>query len=178
MIANTINGKIKTFSKIPKVFELKPNIFGYDKLNESVHYADGFRELIKPILEANQYLTTIYFDDKDDVFTYNIENYTPEEIRLKENDDEYIKYQNRVAVGKDRYLKLCGEFRVSRDKGEITQEFYELLEDVLEPIRTEIVNGQFITAKRKLIVIGSELITEEFYNRFLNTIEQDIQELY
>ena len=33
-------------------------------------------------------------------------------------------------------------------------------------------------AKRKLIVIGSELITEEFYNRFLNTIEQDIQELY
>ncbi len=178
MIANNINGTIKVFNSIPKVFELKPNIFGYDKLDTSVHYADGFRELITPTLEENQYLTTIYFDDKEDIFTYNVETYTPEEIRLKENDDEYIKYLNRVAVGKDRYLKLCGEFRVSRDKGEISQEFYELLEDTLEPIRTEIVNGQFITAKRKLIVIGSELITEQFYNRFLNTIEQDIEELY
>ena len=178
MIANRINGTIKTFSKIPKVFELKPNVFGYDKLDTSVHYADGFRELLTPVLEVNQYLTTIYFDVDNDIYTYNIKTYTPEEIRLKENDDEYIKYQNRVAVGKDRYLKLCGEFRVSRDKGEITQEFYELLEDTLEPIRTEIVNGQFITAKRKLIVIGSDLITEQFYDRFLNTIEQDIDELY
>ena len=33
MIANTINGTIKTFSKIPKVFSLKPNVFGYDKLD-------------------------------------------------------------------------------------------------------------------------------------------------
>ena len=41
MIANTINGRIKTFNAIPKVFELKPNVQNYNKLEFSVHYQDG-----------------------------------------------------------------------------------------------------------------------------------------
>ena len=55
MIANNINGTISVFNSIPKVFELKKNTMNYNKLNPSVHYADGFRELVNPILEVNQY---------------------------------------------------------------------------------------------------------------------------
>ena len=54
MIANTINGSNKNiYNKIPKVFELKPNVFGYDKLSEeSLHYEDGFRQVLEPTLKA------------------------------------------------------------------------------------------------------------------------------
>ena len=178
MIANEINGKIRIFNKIPKVFELKPNVFNYDKLDAEVHYADGFRELVTPTLEVNQYLTTLYFDSENDIYTYEVEAYSDEDIRLQENESEYLKYQERVSKGKEKYLKLCGEFRLSRDRGSITQEFYELLEDTLEPVRTELVNGQFITAKRKLIAIGSSIISQELYDRFYNSIQTDIEELY
>ena len=178
MIANTINEVIKIYNSIPKVFELLPNIQNYNKLDSSVHYENGFRDLVKPILEVNQYLTTLYFDSENDIYTYEVKTYTDEEIRLQENESEYFKYQARVSKGKEKYLKLCGEFRLSRDRGSITQEFYELLEDTLEPVRTELVNGQFITAKRKLIAIGSSIITQELYDRFYNSIQIDIDELY
>ncbi len=178
MIANTINGRIKTFKAIPRVFELKPNVMGYNKLDSSVHYADGFREIVAPTLEGNQYKTELYYDRSNDVYTYEVKTYTEKEVRLNENENEYNKYLQRVEKGKEKYLKLCGEFRKSRDRGEITQEFYEILEDTLEPVRTELVNGQFITAKRKLIAIGSSIITQELYDRFYNSIQVDINELY
>ena len=95
MIANNINGTIKTFNSIPKVFELKPNIQNYNKLDSSVHYEDGFRDLIKPPVKTNQYLTSIYFDSDNDVFTYNIETYTPEQIKQNQVNNEFNLYQQR-----------------------------------------------------------------------------------
>ena len=178
MMANTINGRIKTFNSIPKVFELKKNVMNYNRLDADVHYNDGFRDVIPPTLEANQYTTVLYFDSENDVFTYEVETYTEEEVRLNENESEYNKYLQRIEKGKEKYLKLCGEFRLSRNRAEITQEFYETLEDILEPVRTELVNGQFVTAKRKLIEIGSLIITQELYDRFYNSIQTDIDELY
>ena len=62
MVANTINGKIKVYNSIPKVFELKPNIMNYDKLDIEIHFKDGFRDLIKPEISQNEYLGSIYFD--------------------------------------------------------------------------------------------------------------------
>ena len=178
MIAIKINGTIKTFNSIPKVFELKKNILNYNKLEESVHYTDGFRPLVKPTLQDNQYTTDIYFDLDNDVYTYKVETYSQEELIQKENDDEFHRYQERVSKGLEKYLKLCGEFRMSRDRGEITQEFYQLLEDTLEPVRTELVNGQFITAQRKLTSIGSSIIGRDVYIRFYDSLETDINELY
>ena len=178
MVANTINGKIKVYNSIPKVFELKPNIQGYNKLDSSVHYADGFREIVEPELAENEYRTSLYFDNENDVYTFRIETYTEEQIIFNKNESEYIKYQNRIKKGKEKYLKICAEFRNSRDRGEITQEFYEDLEDILKPVRDELVNGQFITAKRKLISIGSSQITQELYDRFHDSIQTDINELY
>ena len=62
MIANNINGTIRTFNSIPKVFELKPNVMNYNRLDADVHYKDGFREIVAPILEENQYKTDLFFD--------------------------------------------------------------------------------------------------------------------
>ncbi len=178
MIANNINGTIRVFNSVPKVFELKPNVFNYDKLDAEVHYADGFRELVEPVLKEEQHKTTIYFDSDKDVFTYNVETYTPEELLKQKEQNEFAKYQLRQSRGLQRYLNLCAEFRIAKESGSITPEFYQLLEDTLEPVRTELVNGQFITAKRKLIEIGSSIVTQELYDRFYNSIQTDIEELY
>ena len=50
MIANNINGRIKTFNAIPKVFELKKNVMNYNRLDADVHYKDGFREIVAPTI--------------------------------------------------------------------------------------------------------------------------------
>ena len=101
MIAIKINGKIKTFNSIPKVFELKPNVMNYNRLDADVHYKDGFREIVAPTLEENQYKTVLYFDTDNDVYTYEVETYTEEEVRLNENESEYNKYLQRVEKGKE-----------------------------------------------------------------------------
>ncbi len=178
MIANNINGKIRVFNSMPKVFELKPNVFNYDKLDAEVHYADGFRELVKPTIEENQYLSNLYFDNDNDYFTYEVITLSEEEISEKRQNEELSRYQIRQSRGLQRYLNLCAEFRIAKESGSITPEFYQLLEDTLEPVRTELVNGQFITAKRKLIEIGSSIVTQELYDRFYNSIQTDIEELY
>lgn len=107
-----------------------------------------------------------------------VEGASQESIKIDDNEKEYREYVKRIDKGQEKYLKLCGEFRKSRDRGELNQEFYELLEDTLEPVRRELVNGQFITAKRKLIAIGSSIISQELYDRFYNSIQSDIDELY
>ena len=178
MIANNINGTIRIFNKIPKTFILKPNVFGYDKLDTSVHYEDGFRELVTPTLEANQYLTTLYFDAENDVYTYEVETYTDEEIAKQKEDSEFQQYQIRQSRGLESYLKLCAEFRLAKEAGALTPEHYAEIEETLIPVRDELVNGQFITAKRKLEVIGFDVIGEDLYNRFMYSFDKDIDELY
>lgn len=179
MIANTINGRIKTFNAIPKVFELKPNIMGYNKLkDESLYYADGFREIVVPTLEANQYKTDLYFDVENDYYTYNVETYTDEEIEENEKIQEQNRYLERIEVGKRKYTKLCADFRIDKLNGVITHEFHRLLESVLKPVREEFVNGQFISALEVLELIGSEQITIDIYNNIHASISQAIQEYY
>ena len=178
MIANEINGKIRVFNKIPKVFELKPNVFNYDKLDAKVHYNDGFRDLLEPTLKTEQHKTSIYFDVEKDVFTYHTETYTPEEIAEQNKQNEFAQYKLRQSRGLDNYLNLCAEFRIAKESGSLTPEHYAEIEEVLIPVRDELVNGQFITAKTKLQNIGFHVIGEQLYNRFIASLDEDINELY
>ena len=178
MIANTINEVIKIYNKIPKVFELKPNVFGYDKLEESVHYEDGFREVLEPTLKDNEHKTSLYFNSELDAYTYNTETYTPEQIAEQKKQKEFAQYQIRLNRGVESYLNLCAEFRLAKEAGQLTPEHYAQIEETLIPVRDELVNGQFITAKTKLEVIGSDVIGVELYERFINSLSEDIAELY
>jgi hypothetical protein len=175
MIAILIDGKIRVESKLPRRFGKS---LDYRKKDPQEVYTDGWRDLVEPSLTDSQELGNLYFDSENDVFTYNIIDLNAEDLVLKNNLLEYDKYIIRERKGKEKYLKLCGEFRLSRDRGNIDQSFYELLEDTLEPVRTELFLGQFITAKRKLVAIGSTDITQEIYDRFFNSLSDSIEELY
>ncbi len=178
MIANNINGTIRIFSKIPKTFSLKPNVFGYDKLDTSVHYEDGFRELVKPTLEANQYLTTLYFDAENDIYTYEVATYTDEEITKQKEEEEYNLYQQRQSEGLNLYLKYEAKWRLAYLDGLITRESFEELEAVVFPIRLELTTGQLMTAKRILLNIIEKKLSKISLENLLSEIEDSISYLY
>ncbi len=107
-----------------------------------------------------------------------VEGVTPEEILKQKEQNEFAKYQLRQSRGLESYLKLCAEFRLAKESGSLTPELYAQIEETLIPVRDELVNGQFITAKTKLEVIGSDVIGVELYDRFIYSLTQDIEELY
>ena len=178
MIANTINGKIKTFSKIPKVFSLKPNVFGYDKLSDEVHYADGFRELVKPEITEDQYLKSIFFDETNDYYTYNVVDYTPQEIKERAIQKETSDYEFRQQRGLELYLRKEAEFRLLYLDGEITKGDLNNIEFAILDVRLELGFGQIKSAKDKLLQIAPERIGNEIFNQFENDLNELINELY
>ena len=174
MIANTINGTIRIFNKIPKVFSLKPNVFGYDKLDASIHYDDGFRDLVKPTLEANQYLTTLYFDTDNDIYTYEVATYSDEEIAEQKEQKEYNLYLQRQTEGLNLYLKYEAKWRLTYLDGVITKEEFNAIEEVYKPVRLELGFGQLKTAQ--IVLDGINEV--EYYNDIKNDLEILIEQLY
>ena len=178
MIANNINGRIKTFNAIPKVFELKKNVMNYNKLDSSVHYVDGFREIVAPTLKENQYKTVLYFDVEKDYFTYHVETYTDEEIKQQKIDKEFNLYQQRQNEGLNLYLKHEAEYRIMYLNDVITKEEFNTIEDALKPVRLELGFGQLKTAKEILKDIPASRIGVEIYNTFNSDLDKLINELY
>jgi len=178
MIANTINEVIKIYNKIPKVFELKPNVFGYDKLSDEVHYEDGFRELVKPEITEDQYLTDLFFDDASDYYTYNVVDYTPEEIKERSIQKETSEYQVRQQRGLELYLRKEAEFRLLFLDGEITKGDLNNIEFAILDVRLELGFGQIKSALDKLLQIAPERIGNEIFNQFENDLNDLINELY
>ena len=178
MIANTINEVIKIYNSIPKVFELKPNVFGYDKLDPEVHYEDGFRELVKPEITDDQYLADVFFDAINDYYTYNVVNYTPEEIKERAIQNETSEYQIRQQRGMNLYLRKEAEFRLLYLDGEITKGDLNNIEFAILDVRLELGFGQIKSAKDKLLQIAPERIGNEIFNQFENDLNDLINELY
>lgn len=85
MKAISINGTVKVFKNIPKYWN---NTFNYDKLNESVHLLDGFKDLIKPNISHTELLGEIYLDGE--IYIYNIINKSDDV--LKDEYSEKIEY--------------------------------------------------------------------------------------
>lgn len=150
MVANTINGIIKTYNSIPKVFELKPNIQGYNKLDSSVHYADGFRDVVKPELAENEYKTNLYFDSDNDVYTYNIEVMGEQNVEgYRENIKNYFSNLyvrslsssiNKTSSDINYLLAIKEEYsdKYKVSKGILTEGV--LYENTLNSINTEMLD--------------------------------------
>lgn len=80
MVAIIINEEIKTYSKIPSVWN---GVINYSSVNNSEQqYNDGWREVIQPSYNSEtKKRGTIYFDEENDVFTYHVVDKSPEEIQ-------------------------------------------------------------------------------------------------
>lgn len=109
MIAITIDGKIKTFSTYPTKWkvdgvEISPYQFATDR-----HYDDGFREVVRPTVTETQKLGELYFDEVNDVFTYQVVDKSPEEIE-QENANQLAVQRAEI---KERYVKIVVEDKIA-----------------------------------------------------------------
>lgn len=93
-------------------------------------------------------------------------------------NSEHEKYLKRRVDGLNMYLELCAETRVLKLNGVNTEEFHELLSAATEPVRNEIVLGQWEDGLRKLETIGSGVIGQAFYDRLHNSISEYITNNY
>lgn len=160
MKAININGQIRTFYKIPSIWEEKPNILGYDKLTD-LHYEDGWRDYVEPTLLSNQNVGGLIFDSENDVFTRNVINLTNEQITKKYKDliEESFSYL---------YIRALAS---SMNKSRLDLNFLtaqrEVYQDKYDVAKGNITSG--VKYDNTLELIQGEMI-DEFSEEVLNTV--------
>ncbi len=104
-----IEGKVIR-TGIPSKFE-RPNKQtvwgGYDELPDSIHYADGFRDLVYPTYDATtQRITNRHYDLVQDAVTYDVVDKTIEELQAEreavldaiENDMDILAMKRLLRI--------------------------------------------------------------------------------
>jgi hypothetical protein len=92
--------------------------------------------------------------------------------------EETQRYIQRTTDGVNAYAKISAEFRLAKLSGTIDDATHTYLENLLIPVRNEVLAGQWISAKQKLIVIGVAQVGEILYNRLFDQITKYITENY
>jgi hypothetical protein len=99
MVVKIENGKIIQESvaipkTVQKIIDGKKNVvFGYDKLNPSIHFTDGWREVVFPDFnEDTHYLGHTYYDVENDIATTDVV-----EIEYELMDIEEIRAEKHEA---------------------------------------------------------------------------------
>ncbi len=92
--------------------------------------------------------------------------------------EEEVKYNQRIKDGIQAIAKISAELRVYQSAGIMTQQQHQYIEEILEPVRREILAGQWINAKRKLEEIGIDAVGEPPYVRLHTEITNYINSNY
>lgn len=138
-----------------------------------VYDNDGFLVYATPFdVAANETFTLIEpsADLKKPKFVNGqwVESLSVEEIESKENEkrlsEETKMYIKRTEDGKNAYAQISAEFRLAKLNGIITEAQHGAIEDVLIPVRNEVLAGQWISARLKLEKLKKK-IKVDLYNR-------------
>jgi len=97
------------------------------------------------------------------------------EIIQQSLHNETQKYIQRTNDGINAYAKISAEFRLAKLSGTIDDATHTYLENLLIPVRNEVLAGQWISAKQKLIVIGVAQVGEVLYNRLFDQLSEYIE---
>jgi hypothetical protein len=103
MIAIDLNGTIKTFSKLPKIWSDENGTH----LNITDGEAFGFYPVVMPSTKQSEQLGDIFFDANAEVFTYPVESrtYTQTVVELKEQKIANLKHLYNSELAKtDWYI--------------------------------------------------------------------------
>ena len=114
---------------------------------------------------ATQIIHKVQGDGSDTWFIY-YEDKIPEMVTKDPNTlaifNEKLKYYERTPDGLDAYLNIAAEFRLCG----LSRDIRKSLENQLEAVRNELVNGQWVTSLEKLEECGiTTELTQEIYDR-------------
>lgn len=93
--------------------------------------------------------------------------------------DEKLKYDQRVIDGQNAYLSLMAELRLTGIANGYPRSVLRGIEDKLELVKSQVVDGQWVSAREKLedVVVESPL-SQELYDRIKDTLETYILTSY
>lgn len=128
----------------------------------------------------------------------NVENYrpaTPEELAINPDItnivdtteqivvdpivEEKRKYDQRVIDGQNAFLSLMAELRLYSIANSLPRAVNRYIEDKLELVKSQVIEGQWVSAHEKLdAVIVEGFLSQELYDRIKNTLEAYILTSY
>lgn len=155
MIANEINGQIKTYSTIPTEWN---GTEGYNYEDASIHYIDGFRDVVEPQYNSTtQYKGGLIYDGVNNVFTYTVIDYTVEELAanlliVEENEDR-SDIEVLQTKGTRLFTRTKERLVRRRKKGLITKARTKTVRELLHPIFLLLRTGDIDIANDKAILI-------------------------
>lgn len=97
-------------------------------------------------------------------------NLTTEDVLQLETE----KYLRRKLDGEKMFLTFAAELRLAKLSEAIDSQTFDVIEDLLVPVRNEVVLGQWKTALRKLQEINPTSIGNELYAKIETTISDYI----
>jgi hypothetical protein len=74
-------------------------------------------------------------------------------------------YIKRTQDGINAYAKISAEFRLAKLSGQISEQTHGYIENLLIPVRNEVLAGQWISALMKLEDLGVAQVGKELYER-------------
>jgi len=105
-------------------------------------------------------------------------NLTIEEIMEQSLEMETERYIQRTRDGISAYAKISAEFRLAKLSGQISEQTHGDIENLLIPVRNEVLAGQWISGLQKLQAIGAAQVGQELYDRLLSQLSDYITENY
>jgi len=103
------------------------------------------------------------------------ESATQEEIEESLISVETQRYIQRTEDGVKAYAKISAEFRLAKLAGTIDDATHTYIENLLTPVRNEVLAGQWISAKQKLIIIGEVAVGTVLYDRLITQLTNYIE---
>ena len=155
MIAIQIGNEIKTFNNIPDKWN---NTIGYNYEDASVHYVDGFRNVVEPTFNtATSYKGSMTYDAVNNVFTYEVIDFTPEQLAanlliVEENDDR-SDIDVLITKGTKLFTRTKERLVRRRKKGAITKARCKTVRELLHPTFLLLRTGDIDLANDKAILI-------------------------
>lgn len=156
MIAIDNNGTIEILKEIPKSWG---KTIGYNYSDKATIYADGFRELVIPTFDPiTQRMTQkLIFDAVNDVFTYEVVDFTLVEIDTnlltKEDNEDRTELSILTSKGVRLYEKTKNRLIRRNKKGLITKLRAKKVREILHPAFRLLLTGDLDLANDLAVLI-------------------------
>lgn len=146
--------------------------------NFEITHCEFFEDGENPINSTDKLVTIevipMYDIDNDIIY----DGASLEEIQEIKKQNEYQLYCKRQQDGVSAYLNISAEFRLAKLTGIMTEEAHSAIEEILTPVRNEIMFGQWKKGLSILESIGILQIGSELYDRLHLQISNYINENY
>jgi hypothetical protein len=156
MIAIQIGNEIKTFNTIPNKWN---GTNGYNYEDASIHYIDGFRDVVEPQYNSTtSYKGGMIYDAINNVFTYEVIDYTVEQLAanllVKEDTEGKSNIDRLITRGTNLFTRTKERLVRRRKKGTITKARCKTVREILHPIFLLLRTGDIDIANDKAILIA------------------------